>query len=415
MAGARALWLCAASWLVAAGCAPLVGLDQDYYVRGGAGGSGASGGSASGNGVSGGVSGSGGGASGAGGVGAGGGGAPVAGSAGNSAGGAAAGAPTGGLPEMLPAGKLAYHRFVDYSDGDSETFVVDLPSGQRSLELGQLFGLCGVLSPSFSPDGTKLAVAARPMNGPCPVGDPKQSELEIYVLDLTNLAVPNKVRVTENTVPDEDPSFAPSGDFLLAKREGDVTKLSLDPAVLPHTTCAALAPGSFCFASDNEQRKPVMSSTGLVFYQQGNEGDADIYSFDLAAAETLGTFVPQTVAARMSVYEARPSVFGDWVYFARWVEKNNPADRVVRKSIAALGEVEATAFINYDNVSDYTDPAGMSDDLVIFATDEGGGLHDLFVANFTDGTKRNLDSWMPEPVNSDEDDLSPTFWAAPPQ
>lgn len=401
----RGFWLSAASWLVAVGCAPLVGLDEDYYVRGGASSGGAS--------VSG-ASGSGGGASGAVGAGTGGGGASVAGSAGTASGGSAAGAPSGGLPEVLPAGKLAYHRFDDYSDGDSETFVVELPSGNRSPELGQLFGLCGVLSPSFSPDGTKLAVAARPLTTPCPVGDPKQNELEIYVLDLTNLALPNKVRVTENTVPDEDPSFAPTGDFLLAKREGDVTKLSLNPAVLPHTTCAALAPGSYCFAQNEEQRKPVMSSTGLVFYQQGNDGGADLYYFDLAAAES-GAFAPEPLLTRMDLYEARPSVFGDWLYFARWKERLNPADRVVRRSLSALGEPDAVAAIQYDDASDYTDPSGMSDDLVIFSTDEGGGLHDLFVANFTDGTKRNLDSWLPEPINSKEDDLSPTFWAAPAQ
>jgi hypothetical protein len=412
-AGRRALWLSALSWLIAAGCAPLVGLDEDYYVRAGA----SSGGSVSGSGVgvSGSVSGSGVGVSGGGAAaGAGGGSAPMAGSAGNAAGGSTAGGPSTGLPEVLPEGKLAYHRFIDYSDGDAETFVVDLPSGKRSPELGQLFGLCGVLSPSFSPDGTKLAVAARPLTTPCPVGDPKQNELEIYVLDLTNLDVPSKVRVTENTVPDEDPSFAPSGDFLLAKRAGDITKLSLDPAVLPHTTCQALAPGSYCFAHEGEQLKPVMSSKGLVFYQQGFDGDADIYSFDLATAES-GTFAPDALLIRPMVYEARPSVFGDWLYFARWAAKNNPADRVVRRSLNALDQLDAVAAIQYDDASDYTDPSGMTDDLVIFSTDEGGGLHDIFVANFNDGTKRNLDSWLPEPVNSAEDDLSPTFWAAPPK
>jgi hypothetical protein len=274
--------------------------------------------------------------------------------------------------------------------------------------------LCGALSPSFSPDGTKLAVAARPLTEPCPVGDPKQNELEIYVLDLTNLDAPSKARVTENTVPDEDPSFAPSGDFLLAKREGNITKLSLDPAVLPHTSCQALAPGSYCFARDDEQLKPVMSSTGLVFYQQGFDGAADIHYFDLAAAES-GSFAPVELLIRPMLYEARPSVFGDWLYFARWVARNNPADRVVRRSLSALGEMDAVAKIQYDDASDYTDPSGMSDDLVIFATDEGGGLHDLFVANFSDGTKRSLDSWLPVPINSTEDDLSPTFWAAPPQ
>ncbi len=390
--------LLVAWWLTSMGCAPLVGLDQDYYLLGGGSGAANVGGGA--------------------GVagtqpiaGAGVGGSSMAGASGSSTGGVAA----SGLPDVLPEGRLAYHRFNKYSDGDAESFVVDLPSGKRSVELGKLFQLCGVLSPSFSPDGTQLAVAARPWTDPCPVGDPKQSELEIYLLDLTNLDAPSKVRVTMNTVPDEDPSFAPTGDFLLVKRSGDVVKLGLDAAVLPHTTCDALAPGSFCFDLDQEQLKPVMSKNGLVFYQQGTELAADIWYFNLAAAEATGSIDAATVATRADTYEARPCIFNDWLYFARGRTRDISADVAARKEIAELDVNEVTAPFSEDEVAEYTDPCGMVDDLVVVSSDERGGLHDIFIGNFADGSKRNLDSWLPEPINSDEDELSPTFWAAPPR
>lgn len=339
------------------------------------------------------------------------------GSSGAGAGGSSeAGAGGSGLPLVLPKGKLAYHRFVDYQDGNSESFIVDLPSGKMSPELGTLFQLCGVLSPSFSPDGTKLAVAARPRTDSCPEDDnPHQEELEIYVLDVTNLESPSKVRVTENTLPDEDPSFAPSGDFLLAKRDGDIVKLALDPAHLPHTTCDALAPGSFCFDLEEEQLKPVMSTTGLVIYQQGTDASADIWYFDLGAAEA-GSITPKAVATRDDTYEARPCISGGWLYFARWLQREVPADVVARKSLAMLMEPEELVAFGEDPVPDYTDPCGMTGDLVVFSSDEGGGPHDIFVGNFADGSKKKLDVLLEKIVNSpDEADLSPTFWAAPVQ
>jgi hypothetical protein len=390
------------AWLVlpsftSLSCAPLVGLDQDYYVIAGTSGAASAGGM-------GGIAGLGG---------TGGAGMPAV--AGVGAGGSSeAGAGGSGQEIALPAGKLAYHRFVDYQAGDSESFIVELPDGPIRPELGKFFQLCGVLSPSFSPDGTKLAVAARPWTDPCPVGNPKQEELEIYVLDVTNWESPSKVRVTENTLPDEDPSFSPSGDFLLAKRDGDIVKLMLtSPAELPHTTCEALAPGSFCFDLDDEQLKPVISSTGLVIYQQGTDASADIWYFDLEAAEA-GSITPKAVAARDDTYEARPCISGDWLYFARWRLRDVPADVVARKSLAMLMDPEELVAFGEDPVPDYTDPCGITGDLVVFSSDEGGGLHDIFVGNFADGSKKKLDDLFENTVNSpDEADLSPTFWPSP--
>ncbi len=363
--------------LALVGCAPLAGLDENYYVRAGAGGAGVTGGAAS-----------------LGGGGAGG----VVGQAGTSS----------GLPLSLPPGRLAYHRFTKYSDGDSEMFVVDLPSGNITPELGQLFQLCGPLSGSFSPDGKRLAVAARPWSSPCLTGDAHRNELEIYVLDLEN--APSKLRVTDNTVPDEDPVFSPSGDFLLVKHDNDVAKFALDALGLPHKNCDTLAPGSYCFKQDQEQSKPVVDSNGLVFFQQGTGTAADILYFNLRDAELSGTPATKPAAARADAYEARPNVFDSWLYFARWRSQTVKTSRIARKSLTELNQAEATANFQDDALYDYTDPCGMSGNLIAFVSNEGGGLHDLFVGDFVLGVKQNLDAWVPG-LNSGKDELSPAFWA----
>lgn len=382
-----------AAWPVLGGCSPLLGLDQDFYVTPG-GSAGAASGGVAGSSGSGGAAGS----SGSGGV------------AGSEAEGGTAPVE---LPETLPAGLIAYHRYTTYGNGDAETFLVDLPSGAISAELGKLYQLCGPLSPSFSPDGTRLAVSARPWANPCPTGDAHRSELEIYVLNIEDLSRPSKLRVTQNTVPDEDPSFSTSGDFLLVKHDDDIAKFVLDEAVMPYTDCDKLSPPSYCFKRDKEQLKPVMSADGLVFFQQGTQANADIFYFDLAQAETTLTMAATPAAARADAYEARPSIFGPWLYFAQWRTKAEMADRIVRKPLSALKDNETPSTFEDNPLNDYTDPGGLSGDLVLFASEEGaGGGHDLFVGDFVAGWRSTLDHWIPG-INSTEDELSPTFWPRP--
>lgn len=317
------------------------------------------------------------------------------------------------LPDTLPAGLIAYHRYTTYANGDAEAFLVDLPTGIVRPELGKLFQVCGPLSPSISPDGKRLAVAARPWSDPCPTGDPHRSELEIYVLNIDNLARPTKLQVTQNTVPDEDPSFSPTGDFLLVKHDDDIAKLVLDEAAMPYGGCDAISAPSYCFNQTGEQLRPAMSADGRVFFQQGTEENADIFYFDLEQAETTHTITPVAVAARGDAYEARPSLFGGWLYFAEWRARGEPADRVVRKSLSALKETETHAAFEDVPLNDYTDPGGMGGDLVLFASEEGaGGGHDLFIGDFTLGWRSSLNHWAPD-LNTAKDELSPTFWPRP--
>ena len=156
-----------------------------------------------------------------------------------------------------------------------------------------------------------------------------------------------------------------------------------------------------------------MAADRRFFFQQGTEANADIFYFELAQAETTLTIAPLPAAARGGAYEARPSLFGPWLYFTQWRGKNDPADRVVRKMLSALEQTESHAAFEDGMLNDYTDPGAMSDDLVLFASEEGaGGGHDLFVGDFVLGWRSSLNRWVPG-VNSLKDELSPTFWPRP--
>ena len=376
-------------------CTPLIGLDHDYIV---------------------GDSGAGGQASTAAGAGSGGmidlGGAAGAGVAGAGV----AGAADALIPKTPPAGKLVYNRYTTYNTSDSEMFVVDLPEGTRSPELGAAFGICNLMAGSFSPDGSHLAVTARPKTGAaCPMGM-NRNELEVYVLDLTTLgSTPTAERVTNNTVPDEDPQFAPAGNFLLLKHDGHLAKWVLSAA--PLTMCSAQSAGSFCFkSSGSEESKPVMSSDeALVCYYEKSGSNSDVFCFDVAQGAAGTDIIPISVpaAAHPNISEARPMIAGNWLYYARWLASNNQVNRVYRKPIGELGAFEKAGVFQTDQAYDYSDPSIIDGDLLVIASDATGvGKHDLFAADFNGNGLQSLDMWVPG-FNSPKDDLGPSFWRKP--
>ena len=380
-----------------AACTPLIGLDHDYSV-----GSPDSGGQppSTAGGGSGGLIGSAG--------------------AGTTAGAGGTAGTTDPFPKTLPAGKLVYHRYTTYNNSDSQMFVVSLPQGTVSAELGAAFGICDPMAGIFSPDGTQLAVTARPKTGPvCPVGM-NRSELEIYLLDLTTLgsSTPQAFRVTNNTVPDEDPQFAPTSNFLLLKHDGHLAKWILGSPQF--TLCSTPNTGTYCYkTSGSEESKPVMSSDeSIICYYEKSNSSSDVYCFDAAqgagGADIFAISMP--AAAHPNISEARPMISGNWLYYARWFSQSDQVDRVYRKPLGDLKGPETPAqFQNDQNEQayDYSDPSVVDNDLLLISSDAtGAGMHDLFAANFSGSGLQSLDVWVPG-LNSKQEELGPSFWRKP--
>ena len=341
-----------------------------------------------------------------------------------------AGAGGDGIPTALPAGKLVYHRYTSYNDSDSEMFIVDLPNGKISPELGAMFGICDPMAGIFSPDGNQLAVTARPKTAgmPCPMGM-NRSELEVYLLDLTTLdsSTPKALRVTSNTVPDEDPQFEPTSNFLLLKHDGHLAQWNLGSQP-PLMSCSTA--GAVCYKSPEagtEESKPVMSGneSQICFYEKSG-ADSDVYCFDATqgamAPDILAISIP--AAAHPNISEARPMIAGDWLYYARWFSQSDQVDRVYRKPIGSTidlsrkslegAEFQAQFQLDPNELAyDYTDPSVIEGDLLVITSDAiGAGRHDLFVANFNGKDVQSLDVWVPG-LNTSLDELGPSFWRSP--
>lgn len=324
------------------------------------------------------------------------------------------GVPLGGPdagPFEMPEGKLVYHRYSDYFAGDSEMFIVEFPSGERSAELGATYGLCNPLSGIFSPDGTRLVLGAQPREGDsCPPTD--VSELEIYILDLERPGV--KQRVTDNDVEDQDPQFSFRGDFLVFKHDLGTAEWPVGGTTF--TTCDALPEGARCYASMPETSKPVITPDDeTICYYEGHHDESDIYCFERARAlaESIDA-VRKPAAVHRDVNDYRPTVDETHLYYVRGRSPTDSITYIARTPLENLSTVSERAPFCTDVTANYDDPCTLGDDVLVYTSDKDGlGGRDLFVADFAGRWRFSLDDFSPG-LNSEKHDTGPDFWRAQP-
>jgi TolB protein len=114
-------------------------------------------------------------------------------------------------PSWSPDGtKLAY---VTFENNRSQVYVQDIYSGQRQL-VTSYDGING--APQWSPDGTKLALVLS-----------KDGNPELYILQLENKTL---TRLTRHRSIDTEPSWSPDGKYLVfsSERGGKAQLYSVD-------------------------------------------------------------------------------------------------------------------------------------------------------------------------------------------
>ncbi len=391
----------------AVGCGKVIGLRDDYYVSAGGevstagaepvggGGSGEAGGATSGT--------SGGGAQATGGdIG-------IAGEAGV------------GSELTMPPGKLVFERYTTYAAGDSKMFLVSFPDG-KVTELGPLYGLCAMFNGIFSPDGRHLVVGAVP-EAVCPKGTLDRNELEIFILDLQNMTRQGLQRVTDNNVPDEDPQYDTDGRTIFFKHGGYLASWVVGGTPFAET-CAS--PGSsYCFvhSGPTEQSKPVPDGEGGICFENSikpADPGGDIYCFQLSTGfnnkdiTQLDNVTP--AVTNTNIYDGRPVIFGDWLYYTRWASAASHINQAFRRRRKDLSQEQQVAEF-CDPTHGYGDAfaIGRDGDLVVFSTTLNSiGKSDLFLGDFTQTGIRSLNDFVPG-INTAQDELGAAYWVAPPK
>lgn len=313
---------------------------------------------------------------------------------------------------QLPKGKLVYHRFTNYGAGDAEMFIIDLPSGKVSPEIGVTYGLCHPLNGIFHPDGKRMLVSAS-IRTDAGCGPTNRDILEVFELDLTR---PGEMRqLTVNDLPDEDPQYSFDGSFLVFKHNGHVAERPVEGE--PFVSCDQPIAGAFCFGTgEGEQSKPVLTpDSQVICYYEGHLADADIYCFSRADGLTGRPLseIRFPAVVHGGVTDQRPTIDERHLYYVRARSVTNPVTYIARNPLSDLSGLGEDARFCVDEASNYRDPCTLAGDLMIFSSDQAGkGGFDLFVAEFASTKSASLDAFVPG-INSPKEDLGAAFWRDP--
>ena len=282
-------------------------------------------------------------------------------------------------------GRIAYHTYSAYlaeptAPGDGQIFVYRLDNTYHKA-VTAAHSVDNAMHPRFSPNGNLLALMAIPADA-----FRSRTSLELYCLDL---ATARLIRLTTNSVPDEEPSFHPDGKQIIFKRNGQLWTLSLADGSERQVSASLEEPSGPCFSPD-----------GLTVAFGGGLGEnADIWTIS-----SDGTFLTRTLTTP-GIKESYPS-FKDAnsLLFTRWNSATDSCEKLYSCNIS--GRYTNRLWINTDNAHD-TDGFPVDDDFVGFSSDRSGGKggSDIYLGKLDTGKIIKLG----EAANSSLHDLAGSY------
>ena len=248
-------------------------------------------------------------------------------------------------------GRIAYHTYSAYlaeptAPGDGRIFVYRLDNTSNTA-VTAAYPVDNAMHPHFSPNGDLLAFMAIPSGA-----FRSRTSLELYCLDL---ATAQLIRLTTNSVPDEEPSFHPNGKQIIFKRNGQLWTLSLAGGSERQLSTSLEDPSGPCFSPD-----------GLTVAFGGGMGEnADIWTIS-----SDGMF-SNRILTTLGVKESYP-FFRDAnsLLFTRWNSATDSREKLYLYNIAESRTNRL--WINTDDANDM-DGFPVDDDFVGFSSDRSGG------------------------------------------
>lgn len=249
------------------------------------------------------------------------------------------------------AGRIACHAYNSYlgvpvSSSDGHILVYDLASPTRVAVTSSL-PVQNAMNPRFSTDGARLTFMAIPQGK-----SPAYAALEVYLLDLADQSLR---RLTDNTVPDEDPDFAPDGERLVFKRSGQIWVINADGTGARQLTQTSAEKSGPRFAPDG---------ASIVYWSKA-AAEADV-----AWMRTDGSQA-RVLVANPGLQDYYP-VFRDarTVLYTRWESTADHHDKIYEYSIAT--GLSQRLLINRAGSED-ADPFPIDANTVGFSTTRSGG------------------------------------------
>lgn len=277
-------------------------------------------------------------------------------------------------PPVFPDihGKIAFHRYTSDAAYDGQLFIADLDDGSL-YNVSQYWNIDHAQSAHFSPDGTQMVFYG------VPEGQHEYSSREIYLWDLTTGSPPpawaHPTRLTNNSVPDEDPKFSFSGRYICYKSNQD---LKIYDQVTQVTT--SLTNNGWA----TEEWSPFFSSDDqYLFFTENTSENADIFKIKIS---DLSVVSAEGIGALQEYY---PVVRADGSYFyTRWraASVGSHQDQIYLRTATTNQPVAFNS-----PLYDFSDAYPVDEQHALFtSTRISGNSFDIFLGNIETGEIYNI-------------------------
>ena len=298
-----------------------------------------------------------------------------------------------GITLPLSVGRVAFHSYSDYlappSGDDGQIFVVDLDTYQVTVPTVSL-SVENCMNPHFSGNGAYLVFMAIPQGAPR-----TRSSLEIYVYDCIAATI---TRLTNNSVPDEDPKFSEPDSLEIAfKRDGQLWLMYRDGSHQRQLSWATSEERSGpSFRRDN-------SGSSIAFWKHSG-ASADVWWMSRDGTQE------EVLQGTPGLQEYYPIFRDDHrLLYVRWETTSDHHDKIYELNISNGGPAVRLP-INISGCED-ADPFPVADDIIGFSSSGrpgGQGDYDVYLGNTVTGAVFPL-SW----ANDSLKNLGGSYTAVP--
>ncbi len=281
------------------------------------------------------------------------------------------------------AGKMVYHSYSCYSCSDSQLFLYNFATDERTI-LSKNWNIINPMNGHFSPDGTKIVFMGISQEN-------KSWDVFIYALGSNNQPLNLTAYSSES---DEDPKFSPDGSKIIFKQNGILKEMDNSGTILRSFT-----------VSNSEASMPYYSSDGNAIIYAANEknkNDLNIYKYSIA------TGITQPLSAIDKLEEYYPIVMNaDNYLFTRWFSTNNENDQVY---LGYFNNTNAVRLPFNESDSNFSDAFPVDSRTLLVSSSRAGGKgeYDLYLVDTITGKKWSLNLYNAY-INSVKNDLGACY------
>jgi Tol biopolymer transport system component len=265
-------------------------------------------------------------------------------------------------------GRIVFHRYTNYDAWDGRLYLYDFGTKQLRC-LSERWKIDHAINGNFSPDGKRIVFMGVPR------GQHRGSAWDVYLAKVDSREKPLNLTGKLGTR-DEDPRFAPDGERILFKQDGEIRIMDLTSRRIQ----------SIPFGGARAERSmPMFTPDGEhVVYAEAARKEMDLLLIDVAD----GTRRPLAIEPEIQEYFPVPLDASRFLY-VRWTSRTDHHDQVWMGSFD--GRMRRPLGFNQLG-SDSSDPYPIDDRLVVYSSTRAGGHggYDLYLGDREDGASWSL-------------------------